>query len=134
MAAKMCCMMKGGKLITTNKDLVLEYFDRISKRDLDGLLDLFVDDATLYEPFSSETGLHGLSEIESFIRVAFMANAGLQREITFAPSKKADEIVANVTFKRGDTLRGRFTFKTQDVEARTGMSKKIKTLKIEFTN
>ncbi len=127
-------MMKGGRLIATNKELVLEYFDKISKRDLDGLLDLFVDDATLYEPFSSESGLHGISEIESFIRVAFMANAGLQREITFGASKKADEIVAVVTFKRGDKIRGRFTFKTQEVEGKVGPSKKIKSLKIEFSN
>jgi ketosteroid isomerase-like protein len=126
--------MKGGRLIATNKELVIEYFDRITKKDLDGLLALFAEDAVLYEPFSSETGLHGLSEIESFIRVVFMANAGLQREITFVPSKKADEIVANIAFKRGDTIRGRFTFKTQDVAGKTGSSKKIKSLKIEFSN
>lgn len=125
-------MMKGSRLIATNKELVMEYFARITKRDLDSLLDLFVDDATLYEPFSSETGLHGLAEIESFVQVAFMANAGLQREITFAPPKKPDEIVANVTFKRGDTLKGRFTFKTVDVPVKAGISKKIKSLKIEF--
>lgn len=119
-------------MITTNKELVLEYFERISKRDLDGLLDLFAEDATLYEPFSSETGLHGISEIESFIRVALMANAGLQREITFPMSKKEDEIVANITFKRGDTLKGKFTFKTVDVPVKAGTAKKIKTLKIEF--
>jgi ketosteroid isomerase-like protein len=110
----------------------LAYFDRISKRDLDGLLDLFAEDAVLYEPFSSETGLHGISEIESFIRVALMANAGLQREVTFPVQKKEDEMVASVTFKRGDTLKGRFTFKMVDVPAGTGTSKKIRSLKIEF--
>jgi ketosteroid isomerase-like protein len=125
-------MMKGSRLITTNKELVTEYFNRISKRDLDGLLDLFAEDATLYEPFSSENGLHGISEIESFMRVAFMANAGLQKEITFPAQKKEDEIVANIVFKRGDTIRGRFTFKTIGVQERAGVSKKIKTLKIEF--
>lgn len=127
-------MMKGGRLITTNKDLVMEYFSRISKGNLDGVLDLFSEEATLYEPFSSESGLHGISEIESFMRVAMMANAGLEREITFPAQKKPDEIVANITFKRGDTIKGRFTFKTEDVPDSEGFSKKIKSLKIEFVH
>lgn len=121
--------MKGGRLATSNKELVAEYFDKVSKRDLDGLLALFAEDATVYEPFSSEDGLYGLSEIESFLRVALMANEGLQKEIAFAPQKREDEIVANVAFRRGGVIRGRFTFKTVDVP---GASRKIKSLKIEF--
>jgi ketosteroid isomerase-like protein len=120
--------MEECRLASTGKELVLEYFDRMSKRDLDGLLALFAQDATLYEPFSSENGLHGLSEIESFLRVAMMASDGLHREMTFAAQKKGDETVANVTFSRGGAIRSRFTFRTAIEEG----ARKIKSLKIEF--
>lgn len=117
--------------LLTNKDLVMEYFGRISKGDLDGVLDLFTDDASVYEPFSSKSALHGISEIEPFVRVAMMANEGLQREITFSTEKK-DKITANVRFRRGSEVKGRFTFGIEDLPDKTGRYKKIKSLRIEF--
>ncbi|WP_415281108.1 nuclear transport factor 2 family protein [Candidatus Nitrososphaera sp. FF02] len=117
--------------MSTNKDLVTEYFARLSKGDLNGVLDLFADDASVYEPFSSKNVLHGISEIEPFVKVAMMATEGLQREITFSPQKK-DKIVANVKFKRGSDVTGRFTFGIKDLADKSGGYKKIKSLKIEF--
>src|ERR1044072_1578545 len=40
-------------LISTNKELVKEYFDSITSKDLSALLGLFASDAIIYEPFSS---------------------------------------------------------------------------------
>ena len=122
-------MIEGVKLASTSKELAVEYFSMMSKKDLDGLLALFAEDATVFEPFSRENGLHGLSEIESFLRVAMMANDGLQKELTFPAQRKEDEVVANVTFRRGGAIKGRFTFKTASVP---GASRRIKSLKIEF--
>ena len=46
------------------------------------LLDLFAYDAVVYEPFSKLAGgLRGRSAIESFLKVAIMANDALKHEI-----------------------------------------------------
>ncbi len=48
---------------TTNEEIVYEYFRRIKKKDIDGVLDLFANDAIIYEPFSNiEGGLKGKSD------------------------------------------------------------------------
>ena len=60
-----------------------------------------------------------------------MANEGLQREITFSTEKK-DKITANVRFRRGSEVKGRFTFGIEDLPDKTGRYKKIKSLRIEF--
>lgn len=50
-------------VILTNEQMVNEYFRLISKKDVHGLLDLFVEDSVVYEPFSKEDGLHGKSTV-----------------------------------------------------------------------
>lgn len=53
-------------ILKSERDIVFEYFRRIRDKDVSGLLDLFTDDAVIYEPFSKPeyvqdktTGLHG---------------------------------------------------------------------------
>jgi hypothetical protein len=118
-----------GSVILTNEQMVNEYFRLISNRDVQGLLDLFAEDSVVYEPFSKEDGLHGKSTIEYFLKVAVMASARLKRTIAFV-EKAADAITALVTFERGDSVKGRFSFlfAIQEVSG----AKKIKELKIRF--
>ena len=119
--------------IATNRDLIREYFNLISSRDLGRLLGLFADDAVVYEPFSSEEGLNGKGEIEPFLKVVLMANAGLEREIIFPDNEEgSDEMTVQVLFKRGGVIRGSFAFGTASVQTDSGPEKRIKTLKIQF--
>jgi len=122
----------------TGQETVRRYFDLISRRDVDGILDLFTDDEpVVYEPFSNEKeGLHGKDAIESFLKIALMANAGLKREIKFEDGNSGEATTALVTFERGTILKGRFTFNfvTEKGESKKGdgMVKRIKSLKIRF--
>ena len=118
--------------IATNRDLVREYFNLVSSRDLSRLLGLFADDAVVYEPFSSEEGLHGKGEIEPFLKVVLMANAGLEREIMFPDNEEGNEMTVQVRFQRGEVVRGSFAFGTASVQTDHGPEKRIKTLKIQF--
>ena len=110
-----------------------EYFDRISSKELGALLGLFANDAVVYEPFSSEDGLHGIGEIEPFLKVVLMANSGLDREIAFPQKDDGNKIAVQVRFQRGGEVRGQFTFETEDVQTSQGPEKKIKKLKIHFS-
>src|ERR1044071_2860926 len=70
------------KLVYNNEDIVFEYFKLIRNKDIEGLIELFAPDAIVYEPFSKITGgLKGKRSIESFLRVAIMANDTLQHHI-----------------------------------------------------
>jgi len=123
--------MKEGMPLT-NEEMVMQYFKFIENRDIEGILELFDYDATIYEPFSKVNGLQGKSSIEPFLRVAMMANSKMKRtiEIQKAPISKSDpnKLVALITFERGDRTRGRFAFEFTN----EGNVKKIKSLHIEF--
>lgn len=130
------------KPLQTRIKLVRRYFNLISKKDVRGLLELFSEkDPVVYEPFSKEDGLHGKDSIESFLKVAIMANEGMKRTIRILEktAENGDEtLTAFVTFERGDTLQGRFTFSFA-TEPRSASSsrkgdhiKKIKSLRIRF--
>src|SRR5215472_18905731 len=102
-----------------DEDIVYEYFRLIKTKDIYRLLDLFVDDAIIHEPFSkSEDGkgtLQGKNAIEYFLRVAMMASAGLREEVEIEKPKLSrdndmNQVIAYVTFERGGKLRGKFTF------------------------
>jgi len=95
----------------TDEDIVHEYFRLIKAQDMYGLLDLFTDDAVIYEPFSKSEdgkgGLQGKSRIEPFLNIAMMANAGLREEIEIEkPRLRRDnginKVTAYVTFERGE--------------------------------
>lgn len=115
-------------LVLNNEQLVHRYFQLIGQGDVSGLLDLFSEDAVVYEPFSNEQdGLQGKPSIENFLRVATMANAGMTRTIRFSDNHQ-DRVTALVTFERGGNITGKFTFyfATQD------MGRKISILRIQF--
>lgn len=115
--------------LLTGEQIVNHYFHLIGKKDVQGLLDLFAHDAVVYEPFSNvQNGLQGKSSIEYFLKVTVMANAGMRRTIEFV-DRSVDSITALVTFERGDTIKGRFTFNFILTEA----GRKIKVLTIRFS-
>lgn len=91
---------------------------------MDGILELFDYDAIVYEPFSKSQGLRGKSAIEPFLKVAMMANSGLQREIKIEKQGDQNKVVALISFERGDKVRAKFTFEFADG--------KIKSLHIKF--
>lgn len=128
---------KGMIIILSNEQMVNRYFQLVGNRDVHGLLDLFADDAIIYEPFSNvQNGLQGKTAIENFLKVAVMANTGMNRTITFIEeddkNKKLQEgeesIAALVTFERGDNVTAKFTFHF----VMTPVGRKIKMLKIQF--
>jgi hypothetical protein len=116
--------------IQTDKQLVREYFRRIAESSRSTLA-LFTDDAVLYEPFSNENGLRGRGAIEHFLKVARMANQGLQRKISFVSHRK-NVVEVIVEFTRGGTVKGKFEFRTEGQQTAMGIEKKIKELKIQF--
>jgi hypothetical protein len=120
-------------------------------------MELFVPDAIVYEPFSKITGgLKGKRAIESFLRVAIMANDTLQHQIVLEKEANLNEpksdckssngnknntnlITTLVKFEKGDSVRARFTFELasdnsgNDNGATAGQKyNRIKTLHIQF--
>lgn len=116
--------------ITTNARLVEEYFKRLTE-DAESTLQLFTDDAVVYEPFSNEDGIKGKEQITYFLKIARMANKGLVKKFDIIHHGNAG-IEALVQFTNGGTVNGKFQFKTADVQTRTGIEKKIQELKIQF--
>jgi hypothetical protein len=124
------CVGQVNSPVTTDLQLAKEYFNRVPVNS-DATLQLFADDAVIYEPFSVEDGLRGKEEIEHFLKVAGMANQGLQKKISFVARGK-NRLEVLVQFTRGGTIKGRFQFRTEDVQTQTGFEKKIKELRIRF--
>ncbi len=128
-------MMRKSKVkrAESREDIIFKYFRLISDRDLEGLLDLFDDDATIYEPFSTSQVLHGRSSIEPFLKVALMANSNMRRKIKISkeaePGQPDDQLTAHVTFEKGDKTKARFTFGFEPDEEKGW---RIKTLHIKF--
>jgi hypothetical protein len=126
----------------TDEDIVHEYFRLIKAKDMYGLLDLFTDDAVIYEPLSKsedgKRGLQGKSSIEPFLNVAIMANAGLREEIVIEkPRLRRDnginQVTAYVTFERGGKVKARFTFELSSEENYNSQKqKKIQSLHLQF--
>jgi ketosteroid isomerase-like protein len=147
------------KLAHNNEDIVFEYFKLIKKKDIGNLMDLFAPDAIVYEPFSKITGgLKGKRAIESFLRVAIMANDTLQHQIVIEKESDVHEaksdhqdnnnnddygsyntkvITALVIFEKGDSLKARFTFElasdhSDNDHTASPKYNRIKTLHIHF--
>ena len=134
---------KGGRVKPcTDEEILHEYFRLIKTKDMYGLLDLFTDDAVIYEPFSKSEdgkgGLQGKSAIEPFLNVAIMVNAGLREEIEIEKSKMRSDngikrVIAEVTFERGGKVKARFTFElTSEENYNSQKQKKIQSLRIQF--
>lgn len=124
----------------TDKEIVARYFECMSSKDLEGMLELFDYYAVVYEPFSKEEGLYGISAIEPFLKVAMMANSELRRTVKIKkpknPGNNHNSIIALVSFEKGEKLNGRFTFEFTDTDNSNNNNvykgKKIKSLHIEF--
>ena len=116
-----------------NEIIVKEYFSRIKSRDIEGLLELFSDDAVIHEPFSRARRLFGKTEIKPFLKSVIMANEGLQYEINIERQKNnhMNNFVALVIFRKGHEINSRFTF-SFDNSGKSNIYGKIKSLLIEF--
>lgn len=128
--------MKDGDYQQKGKDneiIVKEYFNRIKSKDIEGLLELFSDDAVIYEPFSKAKRLLGKNEIKSFLKSVIMANDGLQYEINIVGGKdnRENNLVAHVIFRRGHAINSKFTFSVENTRD-YDLYGKIKSLLIEF--
>lgn len=123
--------------ILTEEDLVSQYFKLVTNKDVDNLLNMFAHDAVVYEPFSkSEEGLRGRSAIEPFLKVVMMANDRLVHNIVIEKKQRSGnnvQVVALVTFEKGDKVKGRFTFEFDpDYGDSLDHEGRIKTLHIQF--
>lgn len=116
-----------------NEIIVKEYFSRIKSRDIEGLLELFSDDAVIHEPFSRARRLFGKTEIKPFLKSVIMANEGLRYEINIERQKNnhTNNFVALVIFRKGHEINSRFTFSFDNSDKSTVYGK-IKSLLIEF--
>ena len=116
-----------------NEIIVKEYFSRIKSRDIEGLLELFSDDAVIHEPFSRARRLFGKTEIKPFLKSVIMANEGLQYKINIERQKNnhTNNFVALVIFRKGHEINSRFTF-SFDNSGKSNIYGKIKSLLIEF--
>jgi len=116
-----------------NEIIVKEYFSRIKSRDIEGILELFSDDAVIHEPFSRARRLFGKTEIKPFLKSVIMANEGLQYEINIERQKNnhTNNFVALVIFRKGHEINSRFTF-SFDNSGKSTIYGKIKSLLIEF--
>jgi ketosteroid isomerase-like protein len=134
---------KGGRVKPcTDEEILHEYFRLIKTKDMYGLLDLFTDDAVIYEPFSKSEdgkgGLQGKSAIEPFLNVSMMANDGLKVDIDVEKSKlrrdnDINKVIAYVTFERGGKVKAGFTFElTSEENYNSQKQKKIQSLRIQF--
>lgn len=130
---------KTGTSILINENTVYEYFKLIKDKDINRLLDLFADDAIVFEPFSNiHGGLKGKNTIKPFLEVVVMANDGLQHEIEFEQQQGStdnkEQVVALVTIERGGRVKARFTFELAPTRESydSHALKKIQSLRIEF--
>jgi ketosteroid isomerase-like protein len=116
-----------------NEIIVKEYFSRIKSRDIEGLLELFSDDAVIHEPFSRARRLFGKTEIKPFLKSVIMANEGLRYEINIERQKNnhTNNFVVLVIFRKGHEINSRFTF-SFDNSGKSNIYGKIKSLLIEF--
>ena len=128
--------MKDSNYQQNGKDngiVVKEYFNLIKSRDIEGVLELFSDDAVIHEPFSRARRLFGKTEIKPFLKSVIMANEGLQYEINIERQKNnhTNNFVALVIFRKGHEINSRFTF-SFDNSGKSTLYGKIKSLLIEF--
>ena len=65
-------------LYDNDEDIVFGYFELMRNKYIERLMNLFSPDAIIYEPFSKlREGISGKQVIESFQRIAIMANGEL---------------------------------------------------------
>jgi hypothetical protein len=96
---------------------------RFYRKDVPGILEMFDDDAIIYEPFSKQGLLKGKREIAPFLRFVTEGNSSLDYYISsVAPDNNNTasgdsaqlKVLADVIFLKGSKTNFRFTF---DLEA-----------------
>jgi len=124
-----------------NESIVYEYFRLIKSKDINGVLNLFTDDAIIYEPFSNiDGGLKGKGSIRPFLDVVMAATDDMRHEIEFEKTQDANKeddqaVAALVTFERGGKTQARYIFELtsrQEQYDYTDVGKKIQILHIEY--
>jgi len=124
-----------------NESIVYEYFRLIKSKDINGVLNLFTDDAIIYEPFSNiDGGLKGKGSIRPFLDVVMAATDDMRHEIEFEKTQDANKeddhaVAALVTFERGGKTQARYIFELtsrQEQYDYTDVGKKIQILHIEL--
>ena len=135
-----------------NKEIISQYFRLLQSKDIDGLKNLFWQDAVVYEPFSKmEQGLRGWTQIEPFLKVAIMANESLSSKIIvkdpgfikdknlkdkqdYNANENSDIVEALVTFQKDKSIEAKFRFElsNQTNTVDSSRQKKIKALHIKF--
>lgn len=108
-----------------SKDCVARYARLLSRGDLPGLLEMFSDDAVIYEPFSKIGEAKGRQEIDPFLQVMISSIKGSKISYTIEKIDYDHRVSAVWTFEKGGRMRMRFI-----IEFDAG-SHKIKTLSIE---
>jgi hypothetical protein len=134
-----------GKVAFSDRETVYEYFRLVKNKDINRLLNLFADDAIIYEPFSNiQGGLRGKGAIKPFLEIVLMANDGLKNEIEYEEEGHQQEqkqqstdnrVTALVTFERGESVQARFEFELGEKEKENydfHRLKKIQSLYIQF--
>lgn len=138
-----------GKVLLSDREIVYEHVRLIKNKDIDRLLDLFVDDVIIYEPFSNiQGGLRGKSAIKPFLEIVLMASDGLQNKIEFEEQQQQKQrqstdnrVTALVTFERGERVQAQFEFgliaevgekEKENYDLHSVLLKKIHSLYIQF--
>lgn len=120
-------------LLKINEQIVIEYFRRVTSKDIDGLVSLFSDDAVIFQPFS-KSAIVGKSQIEMFLKTVIMANSGMQRELNIETAgDEYSRLIVFVDFLKSSILKGKFTFEVDDSK-KSKLEGRIKSLKIEFVD
>lgn len=108
-----------------SKDCIAQYSRLLSRGDLSGLLEMFSDDAVIYEPFSKIGAAKGKQEIEPFLQVMISSVKGSKISYTIEKIDYDHMVSAVWTFEKGGRIRMKFI-----IEFDAG-NHKIKTLNIE---
>lgn len=110
----------------------LEAIKLFSNKNLDYLLDLFEEDAMLYEPFSREGMLRGLGEIAPFLKVICNYPGFLfSKESTRITTVKYASLKVRVETDKPPRYRLHFEFGKQNVGIKGKKLRKIKKLRID---
>lgn len=110
----------------------LEAVNLLSKKNLDYLLELFEEDATVFEPFSREGMLSGISEIAPFLKVVCSNPSFLvTKETTRITALKYESLKVKVTSENPPNWELDFEFGQQDVNIKGRKLRKIKKLRID---
>lgn len=110
----------------------LEAVNLLSKKNLDYLLEMFEEDATVFEPFSRKGMLNGIAEIAPFLKVVCNNPSFLiGKETTRITALKYESYKVKVTSKNPGNCKLNFEFGNQEANIEGKKLRKIKKLRID---